>query len=248
MTEFEPLKMTDGRSARWRAAEERISKNIYNPDPADLAIVAEEQDAYDRRRPCTCPPRKPGPCEVRAMPPWPTETLPVAVEIHQWREASAADNPFRFVEVRGFLHYSEGCAPCQLFVHDAEGRRTSIVETTMDVAIKWPKVLTERPAALPMVTEYEFRQSAGNAAICVGQRLPTGDHWLTIASGEQAPPSFIAPWSPVAIVREFPIVVPKDQVRNILQSPRTPLLSRSIVSLLAATMVAGIGPEPRRRR
>lgn len=48
--EREPLNMIDNRSERWKAAEARISAGLRNgrqPDPADLAIVDEEQAAYD---------------------------------------------------------------------------------------------------------------------------------------------------------------------------------------------------------
>jgi hypothetical protein len=42
-----PLQVIDGRSERWRAAEARIAARLSDPDPADLAIVEEEQAKFD---------------------------------------------------------------------------------------------------------------------------------------------------------------------------------------------------------
>lgn len=41
------LGVSDTRNARWKAAEARIAKRHHDPDPADLAIVEEEQAAFD---------------------------------------------------------------------------------------------------------------------------------------------------------------------------------------------------------
>ena len=55
--------ISDNRNERWKAAEARIAKNTHDPNPADLAIVAEEQDRWDAENPEDAPRNASGPQE-----------------------------------------------------------------------------------------------------------------------------------------------------------------------------------------